>query len=209
MLALNYPDHYSLIKRRVPVHTLDGLQRSWINKLEFGLFDPPEAPQFDNRPDVQANRGIAAAGAPRSSGHLRYFRGDACYTSVPSHHFLVQDRHFAIVNRPAILTLTTAACPASKNIALFRIYVAYRSLLSVVLLIMLVAPRQLVGALIPPCTSGWHWPTSLPAPCLARFSRLHRKPEEDVVRGISGGYCRYYAAGRCQWRHGQRLCPFY
>jgi len=29
--------------------TLEGLQRSWINKLSFGLFDPPKPPQFDSR----------------------------------------------------------------------------------------------------------------------------------------------------------------
>lgn len=54
VLALNYPDHYSLDKNGEfqSVYTLDGPQRSWINKLSFGLFDPPEAPQFDNRPDV-------------------------------------------------------------------------------------------------------------------------------------------------------------
>jgi two-component system sensor histidine kinase PilS (NtrC family) len=41
--------------------------------------------------------------------------------------------------------------PGQQNLALFRIYVAYRSLLSVVLLIMLVSPntRQLVGSLNP------------------------------------------------------------
>ncbi|MDH5172988.1 MAG: outer membrane protein assembly factor BamD [Gammaproteobacteria bacterium] len=54
VLALNYPDHYSLDKdgNFQSVYTLDGLQRSWINKISFGLFDPPEPPQFDNRPDV-------------------------------------------------------------------------------------------------------------------------------------------------------------
>lgn len=54
VLAQNYPDHYSLDKNGEfqSVYTLDGLQRSWINKMSFGLFDPPEPPQFDNRPDV-------------------------------------------------------------------------------------------------------------------------------------------------------------
>ena len=54
ILALNYPDHYSLDKNGEfqSVYTLDGLQRSWVNKLSFGLFDPPEPPQFDNRPDA-------------------------------------------------------------------------------------------------------------------------------------------------------------
>ncbi len=51
-LALNYPEHASLDKNGEfqSVYTLDGLQRSWINKLSFGLFDPPKPPQFDNRP---------------------------------------------------------------------------------------------------------------------------------------------------------------
>ncbi|MEH6582022.1 MAG: outer membrane protein assembly factor BamD [Halioglobus sp.] len=51
VLALNYPAHPSLDKNGEfkSVYTLDGLQRSWINKLTFGLFDPPKPPQFDNR----------------------------------------------------------------------------------------------------------------------------------------------------------------
>ncbi len=55
------------------------------------------------------------------------------------------------MNRPAILTRPAAALPGQQNRALFRIYVAYRSLLSLVLLIMLVSPntRQLVGVLNP------------------------------------------------------------
>ncbi len=54
VLALNYPDHSSLDKKGEfqSVYTLDGLQRSWINKASFGLLDPPKPPQFDNRPDV-------------------------------------------------------------------------------------------------------------------------------------------------------------
>ena len=32
------------------VYDLDGLQRSWINRATFGLFDPPDPPQFDYRP---------------------------------------------------------------------------------------------------------------------------------------------------------------
>ncbi|MEM8561157.1 MAG: outer membrane protein assembly factor BamD [Pseudomonadota bacterium] len=52
VLATNYPDHYSLDENGEfqSVYTLDGLQRSWINRISFGLFDPPDAPQFDNRP---------------------------------------------------------------------------------------------------------------------------------------------------------------
>jgi len=55
------------------------------------------------------------------------------------------------VNRPAILTKPDAHSPSHQNLALFRVYVGYRSLLSVVLLIMLVSPntRQLVGTLNP------------------------------------------------------------
>ncbi len=55
------------------------------------------------------------------------------------------------MNRTAILTRPTPHSPGQQNLALFRIYIAYRSLLSVVLLIMLVSPntRQLVGSLNP------------------------------------------------------------
>jgi outer membrane protein assembly factor BamD len=54
VLRLNYPDHDSLDKNGEfkSVYTLDGLQRSWINRATFGLFDPPQPPQFDNRPDA-------------------------------------------------------------------------------------------------------------------------------------------------------------
>ncbi|MEH6636832.1 MAG: outer membrane protein assembly factor BamD [Halioglobus sp.] len=54
VLAMNYPNHPSLNENGefVSVYTLDGLQRSWINKLSFGLFDPPKPPQFDNRPAI-------------------------------------------------------------------------------------------------------------------------------------------------------------
>ena len=55
------------------------------------------------------------------------------------------------MNRPAILTKPEAYAPSRQNLALFRVYVGYRSLLSIVLLVMLVSPntRQLVGALNP------------------------------------------------------------
>jgi two-component system sensor histidine kinase PilS (NtrC family) len=55
------------------------------------------------------------------------------------------------VTRPAILTRPPAYSGGQQNVALFRIYVAYRALLSVVLLIMLISPntRQLVGELNP------------------------------------------------------------
>jgi two-component system sensor histidine kinase PilS (NtrC family) len=55
------------------------------------------------------------------------------------------------LNRPAILTKPEALSPSHQNRALFRVYIGYRSLLSVVLLIMLFSPntRQLVGTLNP------------------------------------------------------------
>ncbi|WP_235898690.1 sensor histidine kinase [Parahaliea maris] len=51
------------------------------------------------------------------------------------------------MTRPAILTNPVNQTSGRQNTTLFRIYVAYRSLLSVVLLIMLISPntRQLVG----------------------------------------------------------------
>jgi outer membrane protein assembly factor BamD len=50
-LILNYPDHPSINKKGEfdTVYTQDGLQRSWINRATFGLFDPPRPPQFDSR----------------------------------------------------------------------------------------------------------------------------------------------------------------
>ncbi|MFT4615255.1 MAG: two-component system sensor histidine kinase PilS (NtrC family), partial [Bacteroidia bacterium] len=55
------------------------------------------------------------------------------------------------MNRPAILTRPDIQSPGQQNLALFRVYVGYRSILSIVLLVMLVSPntRQLVGALNP------------------------------------------------------------
>ncbi len=60
------------------------------------------------------------------------------------------------MNRPAILTPPGTLPARQQNVALFRVYVAYRSLLSVVLLIMLISPntRQLVGVLNPPLYIG-------------------------------------------------------
>jgi outer membrane protein assembly factor BamD len=50
-LRLNYPDHPALNKDGEfdTVYTQDGLQRSFINRASFGLFDPPKPPQFDSR----------------------------------------------------------------------------------------------------------------------------------------------------------------
>jgi two-component system sensor histidine kinase PilS (NtrC family) len=60
------------------------------------------------------------------------------------------------VNRPDILIQPAAKASGQQNLALFRIYVAYRSLLALVLLIMLISPntRQLVGALNPALYTG-------------------------------------------------------
>jgi outer membrane protein assembly factor BamD len=54
VLSMNYPDHPSIDKNGefTSVYTMDGLQRSWVNRASFGLFDPPQPPQFDNRPEV-------------------------------------------------------------------------------------------------------------------------------------------------------------
>ncbi|MFK7831571.1 MAG: outer membrane protein assembly factor BamD [Congregibacter sp.] len=50
-LALNYPDHASLDENGEfdTVYTSEGVQRSFINRATFGLFDPPKPPQFDSR----------------------------------------------------------------------------------------------------------------------------------------------------------------
>lgn len=71
------------------------------------------------------------------------------------------------MNRPATLPKTGGAAPAQKNLALFRIYVAYRSLLSVVLLAMLASPNtsELVGTHNPTlyiATALAHLCTSIP-----------------------------------------------
>ena len=52
VLQANYPDHPSLNEEGEfeSSYDLNGPHRSWINKVSFGLFDPPEPPQFDYRP---------------------------------------------------------------------------------------------------------------------------------------------------------------
>ncbi|WP_154647651.1 outer membrane protein assembly factor BamD [Luminiphilus syltensis] len=52
VLKANYPNHPNLDDNGeyTSVYTLQGLQRSWINKVSLGLFDPPEPPQFNYRP---------------------------------------------------------------------------------------------------------------------------------------------------------------
>jgi len=50
-LVLNFPEHPALEKggKLRSEYTLEGEQRSLINRLSFGLFDPPRPPQFDSR----------------------------------------------------------------------------------------------------------------------------------------------------------------
>ena len=52
VLITNYPEYPALDKtgKFSTDYRLDGVQRSWINKLTLGLFDAPQAPQFDHRP---------------------------------------------------------------------------------------------------------------------------------------------------------------
>tara|TARA_R110002124_G_scaffold58275_5_gene162469 strand:- start:1395 stop:2264 length:870 start_codon:yes stop_codon:yes gene_type:complete len=54
VLATNYPNYPAINKNGefVSNFTLAGEQRSWVNKISFGLFDPPSPPQFDHRPEV-------------------------------------------------------------------------------------------------------------------------------------------------------------
>ncbi len=54
VLAMNYPSHPAIDKsgKFKSSYTLEGEQRSFINKATFGLFDPPKPPQFDNRPQL-------------------------------------------------------------------------------------------------------------------------------------------------------------
>ena len=52
MLELNYPDHPSVDKNGncISSYTSEGIDRSWLNKITFGLADRPRPPEFDNRP---------------------------------------------------------------------------------------------------------------------------------------------------------------
>jgi len=52
VLRLNYPDHPMLDESGefLSLYDENGLQRSMINRMTFGLFDPPEPPQFDYQP---------------------------------------------------------------------------------------------------------------------------------------------------------------
>lgn len=52
VLRLNYPDHPMLDESGefLSLYDENGLQRSMVNRMTFGLFDPPEPPQFDYQP---------------------------------------------------------------------------------------------------------------------------------------------------------------
>ena len=51
VLKLNYPDYPALDKNGNfrSDYSLDGPERSIVNRLTLGLFDPPEVPEFDTR----------------------------------------------------------------------------------------------------------------------------------------------------------------
>lgn len=53
VLKTNYPNHPSVDENGefISAGNLLELDRSWINKATLGLFDHPEPPKFDNRPD--------------------------------------------------------------------------------------------------------------------------------------------------------------
>ena len=54
VLATNFPDYPAIGKdgQFISGYTLNGAQRSWINQASLGFFDPPQPPQFDNRPKI-------------------------------------------------------------------------------------------------------------------------------------------------------------
>lgn len=54
VLAANFPDYPAIGKdgQFVSNYTMQGVQRSWINQASLGLLDPPQPPQFDNRPKI-------------------------------------------------------------------------------------------------------------------------------------------------------------
>ncbi len=58
-LALNYPEHPSLDKdgNFQTSYSIDGFERSWINRASFGLFDPPKPPQFYYEPPKKQTNG--------------------------------------------------------------------------------------------------------------------------------------------------------
>ena len=52
ILRTNHPEHPMLNEAGEfeSVYDLEGFNRSWVNKMSFGLFDPPEPPQFNYQP---------------------------------------------------------------------------------------------------------------------------------------------------------------
>ena len=54
VLAANYPDYPAFDKNGQfeSGYSSDGAASSWVNKLSFGVFDPPRPPQFDTRPRI-------------------------------------------------------------------------------------------------------------------------------------------------------------
>ena len=54
VLCTNYPKHPNLSENCQfdSGYSIDGPRRSWINQASFGLFDPPEPPQFNYRPKL-------------------------------------------------------------------------------------------------------------------------------------------------------------
>jgi len=53
VLKTNYPSHPSIDENGdfISAGNFLALDRSWVNKISLGLFDHPEPPKFDNRPD--------------------------------------------------------------------------------------------------------------------------------------------------------------
>ena len=53
VLVLNYPNHPSVDENGnfISSYSSDGVQRSWVNQVSFGMFDRPAPPEFDNRPE--------------------------------------------------------------------------------------------------------------------------------------------------------------
>ena len=54
VLAANFPNYPAIGKdgQFISDYTMRGVQRSWINQASLGLLDPPQPPQFDNRPKI-------------------------------------------------------------------------------------------------------------------------------------------------------------
>ena len=52
VLVLNYPDHPSVDENGnfISSYSSEGVERSWLNQLSFGLIDRTQPPEFDNRP---------------------------------------------------------------------------------------------------------------------------------------------------------------